>query len=252
MTRQPHVRRFESNTPEYDRAFQTFLAHTDQKEKAFAWLTREVEALRDRAVMIDAGAGNGELTARLEPYFGRVTAIEPNPSLEAQLRLVCPDVEVIATTIATASPPEPGNFVLCSHVLYHVPEEEWESTLKHLMGWLAPGGVLAIALQNPRTDCMRMVAHFAGAALDLSKLRPTFANGFEGLEARLETVPAQIQTADLNTACKIAEFILNVRPMTSLLSWNDLEQYVEDHFKQADGGFRFSCDQDFLRVVRAA
>jgi trans-aconitate methyltransferase len=250
--RERTVRRFESNSPEYERAFQTFLSHTDQKEKAFAWLVREVEALADRAVMIDAGAGNGMLTARLQSYFNRVTAIEPNASLAAQLLIACPAVHLIRTTIAMALPPEPGTFVLCSHVFYHVPELEWESTLRHMMSWLNPGGVLAIALQNPRTDCMRMVDHFLSGPLDLSRLVSAAADESNGFKARLETVPAQVRTADLTTACEVAEFMLNSTPIPPRPSWNELERYVKEHFAQADGGFQFSCDQDFLRVSKAA
>jgi hypothetical protein len=39
------VRHFDSTTPEYTRAFQLFLSHTDQKEKTMEWLDQQVEAL---------------------------------------------------------------------------------------------------------------------------------------------------------------------------------------------------------------
>ena len=171
--------------------------------------------------------------------------------MESELRTACPDAVVIAATIASASPPAAGDFVLCSHVFYHIPRSEWESTLLHLMGWLAPGGVLAVALQNPRTDCMRMVNHFLGGRLDLSELCPT-ANAEDGeFEARLETVPAHVRAPDLGTACEIAEFFLNDLPMPAPPRWEDLEHYVNEHFKQAEGGYQLSCHQDFLRVSRS-
>jgi len=250
MTRDAHVRSFVSSGPDYHQAFKTFLAHTDQKDKALAWLRREVEALQDRAVMIDVGAGNGKLTSWLTSYFGRVIAIEPNPSLAAELRAACPTADVLATPIAATLPPAAGNFVLCSHVFYHIPELEWESNLRQLMGWLAPGGVMAVALQNPRSDCMRMVEHFNGVPFDLGKLDRVAETVPGGFEARLETVPAHIRAADLGTACEIAEFVLNVPPRQSPTSWIDLERYVEEHFNKADDGYRFSCHQDFLRVSR--
>jgi hypothetical protein len=214
-----------------------------------AWLRREVEALQDRAVMIDVGAGSGKLTSWFTPYFARVIAIEPNPFLGAELRAVCPTAEILATTITATLPPAAGNFLLCSHVFYHIPEREWESNLRQLMSWLAPGGVMAVALQNPQSDCMRMVEHFIGGRFDLGKLCRVVEMGPGGFEARLETVPAHIQAADLGTACEIAEFVLNVLPMQSPPSWIDLERYVEEHFKKADQGYRFSCHQDFLRVT---
>ena len=244
------VRSFISSSPEYHRAFKAFLDHTDQKDKAMGWLRREVDSLSNRSVMIDAGAGSGKLTEWFSPLFRTVVAIEPNPSLESELRAACPAAVVIPATIAAASPPAPGNFVLCSHVFYYIPRSEWEVNLRSLMGWLAPGGIMAVALQNPRTDCMRMVDYFIGGRFDLGELCQTAEAENSGYKARLETVPAYIRTADLGIACEIAEFVLNVLPMPSPPSWDDLAHYVEDNFKQADGGYRFSCHQDFLRVSR--
>jgi hypothetical protein len=67
----------------------------------------------------------------------------------------------------------------------------------------------------------------------------------------LETVPARIRTADLSTACDVAEFILNVLPMTNPPAWRELEEYVAKNFA-CPSGYEFSCDQDFLRVESLA
>jgi hypothetical protein len=92
---------------------------------------------------------------------------------------------------------------------------------------------------------------FLGGRLDLSELCPT-ANAEDGeFEARLETVPAHVRAPDLGTTCEIAEFFLNDLPMPSPPGWRDLEQYVDEHFKQAEGGYQLSCHQDFLRVSRS-
>ena len=248
MDRTDRVRSFASDSPEYHRAFRTFLAHTDQKANALGWLRGEVDALAARSVLIDAGAGNGALTARLAPRFDRVVAIEPNPSLEAELRAACPAAVVLPTTIAAAAPPDRAEFVISAHTFYYIPRAEWEANFRRLLGWLAPGGVLAIALQNPGSDGMRMVHHFLGARFDLGDLRRSAA----GFEVRLETIPALVRAPDLETACAIAEFMLNVLPMHDPPSRADLERYVADQFRQADGGYRFSCHQDFLRAARPA
>ena len=100
----PYLCSFVSSGPEYHQAFKTFLAHTDQKDNAMAWIKREVEALDDRRVLIDAGAGSGKLTVWFTQYFSRVIAIEPNPSLEAELRAACPSADVFAMPITMARP----------------------------------------------------------------------------------------------------------------------------------------------------
>jgi protein-L-isoaspartate O-methyltransferase len=253
MSRPIFVRSFVSNTPEYHQVFAKFLAHTDQKRKAFDWIRREVEKLPARSTLIDVGAGNGELTARLMPSFERVIAIEPNPSLGAELRAVCPTAEVISTQFMDAIVPAKANFILCSHVFYYIPRVEWEVSLQRLITWLESGGVLAITIQNPQTDCMRMVRHFIGNPHDLNELCQTVGELKAGVDfdARVETVPAHIETEDLQTACEIAEFVLNVLPpIPSPPTLQELERYVEEHFRQPGGRYRYSAHQDFLRVVR--
>lgn len=244
------VRAFESDSAEYHHAFKTFLAHTDQKDKALDWLAREVDALPRRDRMIDAGAGTGKLTALFVERFNSVVAIEPNPSLVGELTATCPTAQVVPAAILDADPPGDADFVLCSHVFYYVPKKAWAATALTLQGWLAPGGVLAVAVQNPHTDCMKMAAHFhGGARVDLTELIPlTVATG--RYDARIDTVPASIVAEDLDTACRVAEFVLNVFPLGPDIPWADLEAYVEANFRQPGGWYGMSCDQDFLRVAR--
>src|SRR5262245_17594865 len=245
------IARFDSITPEYTRAFLTFLAHTDQKEKALEWLEREAGALARRDTVIDAGAGTGKLTAWIAPRFRKVIAVEPNPSLAAEFRATCPAATLIPATILAAEPGTTADFVLCSHVFYYIPRQEWEANARRLIGWLSPGGMLAVAIQNPETDCMRMVSHFVGGRLDLGELAGIAASAPGGpYDVRLDTVQAHIRTNDLQTACEVAEFILNVLPLPSPPAWDDLQDYASNRFALPGGGYRFSCHQDFLRIAR--
>src|SRR5579875_2420426 len=99
-----HVANFDSSTPEYTKAFHTFLAHTDQKEKALEWLEREVGGLPRLGTAIDGGAGTGKLTAWLVDRFGTVIGVEPNPSLAAEFRGTCPAATLLPQTILAANP----------------------------------------------------------------------------------------------------------------------------------------------------
>ncbi len=253
MSSAKRVRVFSSETPDYQAAFHAFLSHTDQKDRAHEWLDDEVNRLARRETFVDAGAGTGKLTAWLLPRFRNVVAIEPNPSLERELRSACPTARVFPNTMLEISEQFDADFVLCSHVFYYLPPAEWEANLRQLLSWLRVGGVLAAAIQNPLSDCMQMLAQFLGRRNDLATLCP-IAEATSGgtFQARIETVPARIETADLATACTVAEFILNVLPIPSPPLWEDFERYVDQHFRQPDGSYRFSCDQDFLRVERIA
>jgi SAM-dependent methyltransferase len=247
-----HVANFDSATPEYTRAFHTFLAHTDQKDKAMEWLDREVGALAQKRIAIDAGAGTGKLTAWLAKRFPTVIGVEPNPSLAAEFRTTCPTATLIPKTILAAAPGVSADFILCSHVLYYFPRQEWEANVRQLLSWLAPGGVLAITIQNHDTDCMRMVNHFIGRPLNLRDLAAIVSVPDSPYNVRLDTVEAHIRTEDLQTACEVAEFILNVLPIPNPPLLSDVEKYVADRFARPGGGFEYSCHQDFLRIARGS
>lgn len=254
---------FDSQGDAYRAAFRTFLEHTDQKEQGRRWLSRLVESLPARRVFIDAGAGNGKVTAWFADRFQRTIAIEPNPHLRRELVETCPNAEALSAGILAARPAAAADFVLCSHVFYYIGCEVWLETLGVLASWLAPQGALVVALQNHDSDCMRMIGHFYGRRFDLSQLAAAFRDAHgAAYRVELETTPASIRTPDFDTAETIAEFMLNLLPLKGsdagdprqgLLSAParaDAAAYIRQHFDDRAGGYRFSCDQDFLVVRR--
>ncbi len=253
MSDPERVRVYDSQGQDYSRAFAVFLAHTDQKARATAWLEHEVDRLEHRDVFLDAGAGNGKLTGWLQARFGRTIAIEPNPTLVNELRKACPTVEVLPRPILEAEPGARADFVLCSHVFYYLDRLLWADHLRRLAGWLRPGGVLAVALQNPNTDCMGLLRHFTGKQFDLGALARAFAaEAADRFAVRTDTVEAHIETESFEPAYVIAEFMLNLLPLPHPPLRTDLERYVRDHFHRGGERYRFSCHQDFLRVCRTA
>jgi SAM-dependent methyltransferase len=250
MSDQELVNVYDSQCDEYGRAFGVFLAHTDQKAKAVAWLEQEVSGLGSRGVFIDAGAGTGKLTGWLGPRFHQTIAIEPNPSLRDELQTSCPWAEVIPVPISEARPSAQADFVLCSHVFYYINRSLWVENLRSMAGWLRPGGVLVVALQNHETDCMRMLCHFTRERFDLRALGRAFADeARREFDVRTDTVEAHVQTDSFESAYVISEFVLNVLPLLRPPRRADLERYVTDHF-QRGGSYRMSCHQDFLRLQR--
>ncbi len=240
---------FDSQGQAYHDAFAVFLAHTDQKANARRWLDGLVQSLPERRAFIDAGAGNGQVTAWFTDCFERTIAIEPNPALREDLARCCPRAEILPTTILAATPAAAADLVLCSHVLYYVDRSEWSPTLHRMASWLAPQGTLVVVLQNHETDCMKMLEAFHGRRFDLTALMHEFemAQG-QRYSVKRELVPAHVTTADVDTALVIAEFMLNLVPMSSPPARSTLQAYIAKHFAQPGGGYRFSCHQDFCMI----
>ncbi len=251
MNESPRVRAYDSQSTAYHDAFQVFLACTDQKRNARRWLDALVEMLPGRGVFIDAGAGNGQVTAWYADKFERTIAIEPSPTLGADLRRNCPTAQVLPMTILDAQPGPEADLVLCSHVLYYLDRSEWLPTLERLASWLSRDGALVVALQNHETDCMKLVNAFHGRRFDLSALSREFAAKHSAdFSADLQHVPSQVMPQDEAAAYTVAEFMLNLLPMRDPPARRALEEYLATHFKSPEGVFRFSCHQEFLLVRR--
>jgi SAM-dependent methyltransferase len=247
----PTILVYDSQSVAYHDAFQVFLDHTDQKVTARRRLDKLIQALPARHAFVDAGAGNGQVTAWFHGQFERTIAIEPSPSLNAELRQTCPDAEVLATKILEAEPGVLADLVLCSHVLYYIPQSEWQACVSKMASWLTPGGALAIVLQNHETDCMRMLEAFLGRRFDLAVLGQEFSRDHgRDYQVERELVDAHVTAPDLARALIIAEFMLNLLPMPNPPRRSALEEYVRKHFADPRGGFRFSCHQDFLIIRR--
>lgn len=249
MNMPERVNVYDSQANGYHQVFQVFLDHTDQKLRTQQWLNQLIKTLPSRHVFIDAGAGNGKVTAWFIDSFDQTIAIEPNESLRAELKKNCPRIEAIPERILDARITISGDFVLCSHVLYHISDTEWMRVLERLTSWLSPDGVLVVVLQHHTSDGMQMLQHFLGQSFDLTELARIFqCEKGDCYEVAIETVPAHVATSDFNAAYTIAEFMLNSLPMPNPPARDDLEAYVRRYFTCPDGGFRFSCDQDFLLI----
>jgi hypothetical protein len=249
VTQPEPIRVFDSQGEDYKRAFQVFLDHTDQKRNAKRLLQRLVDDLPARKVFIDAGAGNGEVTRAFAGAFDRTIAIEPNTYLLTQLQRAIPQADAIGTPILATNPKAQGDFVLCSHTLYYVPAEEWLAHLERLVSWMSPTGVTVVVLQNRGTACMTMLEHFFGHRFDLGALADAFrAKHGDRYDVTTTLDPAHVETSEPDAAYTVAEFMLNLLPISQPPARRDLEAYIATNFATSDGTHRLSVHQDFLQI----
>lgn len=243
------IKVFNSHSKDYHQAFQVFLNHTDQKQKAKEWLETFIRKLHHKHVFLDAGAGNGKVTAWIAEKFDRVIALEPNASLCKELHASCPKAEIQQAPILDATLHGSADFILASHVFYYMPQEEWLANLERLVSWLSPRGAVVVMLQNPDTDCMNMLRHFSGKNFDLLDLAKDFkAKHTSRYKITMDTVQSHVLTSDFKSAYTIAEFILNLIPFHDPPTRTALEGYVQEYFAKGGAKYRFSCHQDFLQI----
>lgn len=237
----------------YREAFNLFLAGTDEKAATHAYLQGIVEGLPARRVFLDVGPADGTTTRHLAPYFERTVCIEPSAPMRAALARACPQAEVVAAPVLEARVDTRADLALLSHVLYYVPRAQWAATVSHIMGWLAPGGLLLVLLQNPDDACMRMVHHFTGLRFDLRELADELATLPPGPVGAvdLDIVPARYRSRDLDETVAVADFHLSV-PGGPPLTREAVRAYVRQHLRDGDGGYVLRHDQHVLRIERPA
>ncbi|MGW4896007.1 class I SAM-dependent methyltransferase [Kitasatospora sp. NPDC004240] len=253
-TRSGPVQVLDVSGPAYRRAFELFLAGTDEKPLTHARLDEVVAGLEHRRVLLDVGAGEGRTTAFLGRHFERTVAVEPSAAMREKLGAACPGALVLPEPIDRAQPPEPADLVHLSHVLYYVPPGDWLSTVRRVLGWAAPGGTLLVVLQNPESPCMRMAAHFTGVRYDLRPLLDALRAREPDHAYALETLDLRYRTDDLDEAVDVAEFMVNVAELATmdpLPDRGDLAAYVRRHFTRPDGGYAIGHTQDMLTVRRS-
>ena len=240
---------FDSSGDAYKRSFQVFLAHTDQKQNARRWLETFLKTLPSTNVLIDAGAGSGELTGWLAPWFDKTIAVEPNPFLVEKLRRLLPAAEAVCQPILDARPSAQADLVMCSHTFYYVPQSSWLEHAERLLSWMKPTGRTIIVMQHHDTDCMRMLEQFCGHRFNLSLLADLLRVK-HGTRYTMDIVrnDAHVETHDFTSTLIIAEFMLNLLPLSVPPSKAAVESYIRSHFTPIQDGYRFSCHQDILQI----
>lgn len=96
---------------------------------------------------LDLGAGPATITERLSYYFSSTTVLEPNrefvPIYQVkQFKYYIGNFQV--TKIEGTY-----DLILCSHVLYHVPQKEWAPYLKKMHSLLNPNGKGLVVMVAP-------------------------------------------------------------------------------------------------------
>jgi Methyltransferase domain len=236
--------------PEYARAFGTFLTRTDQKTKTIGWLTNLVDGLQSHGLFVDAGAGDGSTTAALAKLFDRTIAIEPNSALRAELARRCPEAEIVEAPIGGARITSPADFVLCSHVLYYIPQNDWTETLERMTLWLGAYGSMVVLLANSNADAIALSREFFGKNFDLSPAVQEFKARHDDFEILTHTLNCEVVVEDLESACTLTRFFLSDYPdWGKTITRRRIEEYVRSHFTHPRG-YRLSCDQDAVLLQR--
>ncbi|HSW71912.1 MAG TPA: methyltransferase domain-containing protein [Chlamydiales bacterium] len=98
--------------------------------------------------LLDIGAGPATITERLSPLFSFTAVVEPNKAFESLYQ--GKQFEFHMGKFQDVQFERNFDFILCSHVLYHVPFGEWSFFLKKMNSLLNPAGKALILMVSPQ------------------------------------------------------------------------------------------------------
>jgi SAM-dependent methyltransferase len=227
---------FEYRTKESSRKtlFETFLAHTDEKEQSAVVLSGilESQVVNGALRILDVGAGTGEylelaLTKLPQPLSVDLRLVEPSTSLTERLQqtfgaaVKADHAKISSTDFDSFSTDDRFDVVIASHVMYHFPLESWPRQLQKMLSFLKPTGALVIVIREkddvyefknafrPRLDEDTYAATYTGdVQAAFQSLEPSLPVRIERLSSTSHLVlPADADDPDLHA---IIEFYLHV------------------------------------------
>ncbi|WP_375771143.1 class I SAM-dependent methyltransferase [Archangium gephyra] len=129
---------------------------------------RILPRLPERPSLLDVGAGPGKVAERLAPHFASLTLLEPNREQIGALALE--RTKIFHDTLETWSSPERYDLVLCSHVLYHVPLQDWGGFIDRLLSFVRPGGYCVLVLGAARGQNYQLHRDFTETVISSEQL----------------------------------------------------------------------------------
>jgi trans-aconitate 2-methyltransferase len=132
--------------------------------------------LESPSSVVDLGCGPGnstELLVRRWPQ-ARVMGVDSSTEMLASAHKALPEIAWVRADVATWAPEAPVDFLFANAVLHWLPDHE--ALLLRLMGFLMPGGALAVQMpMNFDSPAYRLIRELAGKPEDAGGWRPSLA-----------------------------------------------------------------------------
>ena len=250
------VHRFHWGDAAYAEAFATLVRCAGERVAERQILREIFAAYPATSHAVDWGAGSGDLTSLMLEHFHQVYAVEPHPGMRAVLVTRCPRAQIVDGTIMSTVLPTPVEVGLISHVLYHVPDDQWGAYTMHAAKQLTENGLLIVSLKTVDSGCNQMLEAFGAPCYDLQGSLGSVMRQHPEFTFAFRRAPATITTTSFVETLQIARFMVCDRDADAFArppTEEAFEAYVRAHFwdeRQGRGGWE--CATLFCCVRRNA
>ncbi|RSL81913.1 hypothetical protein CEP51_005501 [Fusarium floridanum] len=208
--------------------------------------------------ILDVGCGPGNSTQVLvDRYPGTVIeGIDSSPGMITEARKALPRIQFSVADLKTYTPEKPLDLVFSNAVFQWLKADERVPTMKRMIQWLRPGGVLAIQVPDnylePSHIAMRAVANEGPWASILRPLRPaldqlaTPQHFYDELSPLCSSVDIwhTLYQHPLDDHQSLVEWVkgTGLRPFLNPLSPEDREAFAESYLAKLKEVYPASVD----------
>jgi SAM-dependent methyltransferase len=206
---------------------------------------------------LDIGAGDGILTKRIAPYFSSTTVIEPNPLFESTLLSHGYHLHPQAFLEVPFDTKEKYDFILASHIFYHMDKGLQRQSIQQAYNMLAPQGILLIILRAPMEEKhsfeAEINAHYVNSAAIKSLLNQL------GIAFKIHSVINTFKSKQPHVIATLMRFfaLTDCLPLTELEELSDdtkanILQLIELHTEKSRRGTMYCLEQpeDYITIVK--
>ena len=142
-----------------DRIEKFIYSRTDEK-KIVSGLIHDLIKNKPIEDALDIGTGPGLITKPLYDASKSLTLIEMDAGYADTLRKKFPKANLRVGSFLDFNFRHEFDVILCSHVLYYVPEDRWLEIFKKFISWLREGGRVLCVINIDKGDWWKVVNEF--------------------------------------------------------------------------------------------
>ena len=206
-----------------------------------------IAGLPDRQRFLDIGAGGGHLTIPVAQQFEQTTIIEPN---QKQAEIFCRRYPAFCVHTASWTDVDLGDerfdLILCSHVLYYIPEGAWLAMIEKMYRHLSPGGCIVIVLQSPLGEVAQFFSSLTSYDVPILELTRDAIKRYGEDAVILQYFQNEIYCDSRDDIVNIGLFLLLDRKFRSRV--DEIAAYFDRHH-QTGTGYRIMQD-DILLIIK--
>ncbi|MHB8164255.1 MAG: class I SAM-dependent methyltransferase [Methanoregula sp.] len=236
-----------SDDAEYQHQLSLFSNGSTEKGIELIKAGMVIETLPRRERFLDIGAGGGHLTIPIARQFEMTTIVEPNPRQAEIFQRRCPDFRICNEYWKDIDlGDERFDLILCSHVLYYIPEGSWMQTVEKMYRHLSPGGCLIIVMQSPLGEVADFFNTFTTYDVPILDLTRDVIALYSDDAVQLQYFQNEIYADSLDDVVEIGLFLLLDQRFTAR------KKEIADYFRMhhtVNGGYLIRQDE-ILLVIR--